>query len=60
MTKTIDNVKFNLEVALAWVTVKNINGFSPNQMEKVQIFHLVVTLTSPALEGVTSSQVVPD
>ena len=37
MAKTIDDVKYDFELALVWVAAakhsfKNFNGFSPNQM----------------------------
>ena len=64
---TIDNVKCDLELALTWATAaknsfKNINGFTPNQMVFGKNPNFPVSLNSnlPALEGVTSSQVVAD
>ena len=67
VAKTIDNVKCDLELTLAWTTVaknslKNINGFSPNQMVFGKNPNFPVSLNSnlPALKGVTSSQVVAD
>ena len=67
MAKSIDNVKCDLELALAWATaarnsLKYINGFSPNQMVFGKNPNFPVTLDSnlSALEGVTSSQVAAD
>ena len=67
VAKTIDDVKCDLELALAGATaaknyLKNINGLSPNQMVFGKNPNFPVSLNSnlPALEGVTSSQVVAD
>ena len=67
VAKTIGYVKRDLELALSWATVaknslKNINGFSPNQIVfgKNQNFPVSLNSNLPALEGVTFSQVVAD
>ena len=65
VAKTIDDVICDFELALAWVaaaknSLKNINGFSPNQMAfgKNPDFPVSLNTNLPALEGVTSSQLV--
>ena len=62
VAKTIVNVKYDLELALPLATaakdsLKNINGFSPNQMIFGENTTFPISLNSnlPALEGVTSS-----
>ena len=67
VTKTIDDVKCDLELALAWATAaknsfKNMNRFNTNQMVFGKNPNFPVNLNSilPALESVTSSQVVAD
>ena len=64
---TIDDAKYDSELALPWATaakksLTNINGFSPNQMVfgKNQNFPVSLNSNLPALERVTSSQVVAD
>ena len=67
MAITIDDAKYDSELALPWATaakkyLTNINGFSPNQMVfgKNQNFPVSLNSNLPALERVTSSQVVAD
>ena len=67
VTKTIEDVGCNLEIALAWAisaknSLQNNNGFSPNQLVfgKNPSFPSVLVDQLPALEGKTSSEIIAE
>ena len=66
VTKTIEETKCNLDIAVAWAvsaknSLKNVNGFSPNQLVFGKNRNYPNTFDDflPALENRASSQIVP-
>ena len=67
VNKTLEDVKCSFDIALHWAvsaknTLHNVYGFSPNQLVFGNNPNLANVLIDrpPALEGVTSSEVIAD